>query len=400
LGGLAKLRPGRVAATAAAITALWAAPASADTVVSLTFDDGWANQLIGKPMLAEHDLNATYYIITGRVGNPGYLTWNEIAALHADGNEIGGHTVNHVDLTTPGLSEDEKRSEVCNARHALLAHGFPQVSFAYPKGEYDAASQQIVEECGYLSGRDASSIPLGEWQGAETIPPLDRWAIRTPGTIDKDDSLTDIQGFITDAEAIDAGNGSADAWVPLAFHHICDPVEDEACDLPEDEGGLDGQYITPSDFNGLLDFLETRGSLGTHVQTVAEVISGITEPPTSPPSQAQLGLRSIRSQAKGKTKIVFDVSGPGGLEAVDASGAKTSAVSAKKRRARIKPTSKFVPKAGRATLVIVPSKTGNRKLKRKGKLSVPVRVTFTPLSAGSPVSQTVKVKLRLKRRQR
>ena len=77
-------------------------------------------------------------------------------------------------------------------------------------------------------------------------------------------------------------------------------------------------------------------------------------------------------------------------------GAGASAITAKKRRARIRPASKSVAQAGNVTLVIRTSKVGKRILRRKGKMTVPVRVTFTPLS-GAASSQTVKVKLRLKR---
>jgi hypothetical protein len=48
-------------------------------------------------------------------------------------------------------------------------------------------------------------------------------------------------------------------------------------------------------------------------------------------------------------------------------------------------------------LVIKPSNAGKRVLKRKGKLKVPVLVTYRPVEA-SPISQTFRVRLRLKRR--
>lgn len=455
-----------------ALTLGWAltsgvSTATADTTVSLTFDDGNADQLAAQPILAEHGMAGTFYIITGRVGNPGVFSWEDIASLHADSNEIGGHTTNHVSLTEEPL--DQARAAVCDARQILLARGYPQVSFAYPRGDNDPATEGLVEECGYLSGRDVTPTP--EWETnvvAETIPPLDRWAIRTPGTIDKTDTLSDIENWITDAEPL---GETSEVWVPLVIHHICDPPN-PACDDPDQ---VDGQYITSSDFDALLDWLALRESIGTHVETVAQVIDPDTQPPVSQIScdgapcqtgfytrpvsatlsatdpgssglkgiryttdgstpnassplytgpipvnspttikfraedhvgnvgpvesqtiQVAFGLRSIRSLDNGKVKISLDVSGPGGLEAVDDSVAGTSAVGAKRRRGRIRPASRFVPQEGRVTLVIVPSKAGKRKLSRKGKLAVPVRVTFTPF-AGVATSQTFKVKLRLKR---
>ncbi len=452
-------------AIAAAITAFSAAPASADTIVSLTFDDGNANQLAAKEILADHEMRATFYIITGRVGNPGVFTWDDIASLHSDGNEMGGHTSNHQSLTA--LPPDQARAAICDARQALLARSYPQVSFAYPFGNNDAVTEGLVEECGYLSGRDVTPIAQWAMEDRETIPPANPWALRTPGSIDVNDTLAEIQTWIMDAEVVDQTED--DVWIPLVFHHICDPPN-PACADPDQ---VDGQYITSSDFDALLDWLQAREPMGTRAETVAEVIDPDTQSPTSQIScdggpcqtgnyshavsatlsatdpgssglkgiryttdgsepsassplytgpipvtspttirfraedhvgnvespvksqdiQVTFGLSSIRSLANGKAKVTLDVSGPGGLEAVDGSVAGAAAGA---KTGRIRSTSKFVPQAGQVTLVIVPSKAGTRKLRRKGKLVVPVRVTFTPV-AGLATSQTHKVKLRLKR---
>jgi hypothetical protein len=103
---------------------------------------------------------------------------------------------------------------------------------------------------------------------------------------------------------------------------------------------------------------------------------------------------SFKSLPNGTGRLTLDVTGPGELEAMDgAAGA--SAAAAQSRTAEIKRTSKSVGQAGRVTLVIKASKAGKRILRRKGKLTVSVLVTFTP-EAGSPDTQTIKVKLRLR----
>jgi peptidoglycan/xylan/chitin deacetylase (PgdA/CDA1 family) len=262
---LARLRPGRVAAIAAAITAVWAAPAAADTTVSLTFDDGNANQLAAQHILADHGMEATFYVITGRVGNPGYFTWDDIASLNGDGNEIGGHTTNHQSLTS--LPTDQARAAVCDARQALLARGYPQDSFAYPRGDNNAATEALVDECGYSSGRDVTPISTWDAQGErETIPPANPMALRTPGSVDVNDTLPEIKDWIMDAERVDQTEG--DVWIPLVFHHICDPAVTNCAD----PNGVDGQYMTPSDFDALLDWLQARAGSGTHVNTVGDVM--------------------------------------------------------------------------------------------------------------------------------
>jgi peptidoglycan/xylan/chitin deacetylase (PgdA/CDA1 family) len=459
-----------------------AAPAEAELNVSLTFDDGNADQMPTVQILTDHGMTGTFYIISGRVGQTakGYMTWSQVQSIFDAGNEIGGHTRNHVHLA--GLTAQQQNAEICGGRDDLLAKGYPQVSFAYPFGDHDATSEAQVEACDYLSGRRVGGIGGTGEPKADTIPPQDQWLVRTRGSVDVNDTLPEIKDWITDAEAVDAGNGSADAWFTLVFHHLCDPNVSNC----SDPNGVDGQYITPQDFDSLLDFLENQNS--TQVLPMAQVmdpippssqircngstcqsgpyagpvsvtlsgtdaggsgVSGVqniryttdgsdptgsspvytgpiavgstatikfraednarnVESPIhsqtisiSPPPEGGGGgtlgaLTSTKSLPNGTAKLVFVVGGAGTLDAVDASGTGASAVASKKRGARIKPASTFVAEAGDATLVIRASKAGKRILRRKGKMKVPTRVTFTPQS-GSPASKMVKLRLRLKR---
>jgi hypothetical protein len=350
--------------------------------------------MLALPILDAHDVDGTFYIIPSRIGGSGYMTWSQVQQVFDAGNEIGGHTQNHLHL--PTLPEEQQRSEICDARENLLARGYPQVSFAYPFGDHDATSESLVEECGYLSGRGVAGLQRDPGEpDAESIPPRDRWVIRTRGSVDVEDTLPEIKDWIMDAEAVDDGNGSADAWIPLVFHHLCDP------NVTDCEGGpAEDQYITPSDFDALLDWLQARESAGTNVRTIGDVMA----PPSPPPpgggapggSGATLGaFTSFKSLPNGTAKLTLEVTGPGVLEAADGRVAKTAVAAGTNGAARIRPTSKYVPQAGEVTLKIIPSKAGKRILRRKGKLSVLVRVTFSPVT-GSPMSETVRVKLKLK----
>jgi peptidoglycan/xylan/chitin deacetylase (PgdA/CDA1 family) len=452
-----------------------ASTAAADTKVSLTFDDNFADTLPAVQMLDEHDMQGTFYVIPGRVGNTasGYMTWAQVQSIFDRGNEIGGHTQNHLNL--PTLPPAQQETEICGGRDSLRARGYPQVSFAYPFGAHDATSEGLVQECGYLSGRRVGGIGGDGEPKSDTIPPEDPMLVRTRGSIDVNDTLTEIMDWITDAEDDDAANGSADVWFTLVFHHLCDPLVTDCLASPAED-----QYITPQDFEALLDWLQPRAATGTRVVPMAQVMDptppsgsqilcngapcqpGLYGPvsatftgtdsggsglwgiryttdgstpngssplyiPGSSPAidlsagttirfraednarnlettvhsqtiaVATLSVLSRRFLANGTAKLTFQVNGPGTIVAVDASGAGSSAVAAKKRAPRIKRASKAVAQAGRVTLVIRASKAGKRILRRKGKLKVPVRVTFTPIG-GSPTSQTVKVKLRLTRR--
>jgi hypothetical protein len=199
------------------------------------------------------------------------MTWDQLADFAADGNEIGGHTVNHTDLTSVNTSI--ATAEVCNDRQALIAHGFNATDFAYPGGAYNTTVEGIVRNCGYSSARRSwglctigvaapDCIPTTGDPVAESLPPRDIWATRTILSLRAWNTLSDIEGAITRAE----NNGGG--WVTLVFHHVCD-----GCDP-------DGYSITPTTFGGLLDWLQPRAATGTNVRMVRDVIGDRT-PPTS-----------------------------------------------------------------------------------------------------------------------
>ncbi|GAP58171.1 calcium ion binding protein [Arthrobacter sp. Hiyo1] len=64
-------------------------------MVSLTFDDGNADQLTAEATLRSLGLVGTFFITTGWIDQPTYLTTANLQQIAADGNEIGGHTVTH-----------------------------------------------------------------------------------------------------------------------------------------------------------------------------------------------------------------------------------------------------------------------------------------------------------------
>src|SRR5512137_338952 len=70
-----------------------------NTVVSLTFDDGDADNYSVRSVLAENNLHATFYVVSGFTNSNYYMTEDQLRDLYNDGNEIGGHTLSHTNLT-------------------------------------------------------------------------------------------------------------------------------------------------------------------------------------------------------------------------------------------------------------------------------------------------------------
>src|SRR6266545_4463299 len=208
--------------------------AAASTVVTIGFDDGTADQLDAVPILQAHGMTATFFVNSGSIGDAEHLSWEDLHSLFGAGNEIAGHTVNHVNLGP--LTAAEARQEV--------------------------GTELVVRDCGYNSGRGVAGISkMGPF--AETIPPLDPYATRTPPNPKKSTKLSTLQLYVLNAEA----NGGG--WVQFLFHRLC-----EQC----------GPYaITPAKFTALLDFLQGEVAGGrVTVQTTAQVIGGPVSPPVIP----------------------------------------------------------------------------------------------------------------------
>src|SRR5262245_31222832 len=85
-----------------------------NTTVSLTFDDGDADNYSVRETLAKYHLHATFYIVSGFIGKDGYMSADQIRDLYVDGNEIGGHSLNHLEL--PTLDGADLRREICQDR--------------------------------------------------------------------------------------------------------------------------------------------------------------------------------------------------------------------------------------------------------------------------------------------
>ena len=111
-----------------------ASSARAQTIVSLTFDDGIATQAPVASVLQSKGMRGTFYINSANISSPDpyFMTWTQVNAIAGAGHEIGGHTLDHKRLTD--LTDAQQRSEVCDDATALRSHGYTVTDFAYPYG--------------------------------------------------------------------------------------------------------------------------------------------------------------------------------------------------------------------------------------------------------------------------
>jgi peptidoglycan/xylan/chitin deacetylase (PgdA/CDA1 family) len=232
--------------------------ASAKTVVSLTFDDGNADQFTqGAPMLQSHGMHGTFYINSGLIGQAGKMTWDQVHQLANQGNEIGGHTLDHQDLTT--LTTAQATNEITQDRQNLIAQGFTPTAFAYPFGASNSTIEGIVRQAGYSNARTIANLAnQGSCQSCPTandIPPADPYNIFTNSSIQSSTTLATMEWDVTNAESHGGG------WVPIVIHHIGTNTAD------------DPYRVDPATLQAFLDWLQPRAANGTVVQTMTQAFN-------------------------------------------------------------------------------------------------------------------------------
>lgn len=131
--------------------------------VSITFDDGFCKTFEhAMPVLAEHGIPATMFIVADRIGGDNdwmhrrgmprrqLMDASQIRDMHEAGITIGSHTLTHPHL--PECTPVVMRSEIADSKARLEdVLSVPVRHFAYPHGIYDDSARELVEQCGYHS---------------------------------------------------------------------------------------------------------------------------------------------------------------------------------------------------------------------------------------------------------
>ena len=117
----------------------------------ITFDDGNASDHdIALPRLLARGLSAEFFVLTGRLGQPGSLDAERVRALLAAGMGIGSHGIAHCDWT--GLDEADLTEELSVSRSVLeTLCDRPVTGVGIPFGRYDARVLRAVRAAGYMA---------------------------------------------------------------------------------------------------------------------------------------------------------------------------------------------------------------------------------------------------------
>jgi peptidoglycan/xylan/chitin deacetylase (PgdA/CDA1 family) len=116
---------------------------------ALTFDDGGSSALTIARELEKHGWRGYFFVTTGRIDTPGFLSADQIRELAAAGHEVGSHSDSHPTYMG-ALSRPEIAHEWTHSRELLTnILGSPPATAAVPGGFVSGAVIEEAASAGY-----------------------------------------------------------------------------------------------------------------------------------------------------------------------------------------------------------------------------------------------------------
>ena len=121
------------------------------TIIILTFDDGHiSNYTTAFPILKKYRFKAHFFITTGWINKPNYMTEKMIKELSNYGMAIGSHTITHRFLTK--LSKSEIIKELRESKKLLEKITLKEVKYlSIPGGRVNKKILKLAKDVGYKS---------------------------------------------------------------------------------------------------------------------------------------------------------------------------------------------------------------------------------------------------------
>jgi len=157
------------------------------TDIAFTFDDGNRSDLeIAAPALEAAGFNGAFFILTGRFGQPEYLTPDDIRTLKAAGHDIGLHGRDHVRWRD--IDDDQLLDETENALTELNAIiGNDQRHIAIPFGAYN---RRVIAHL--------KRLPIGKIYTSDGGPTTSARRIQSRTSMRADTTLNDLRHILDD----------------------------------------------------------------------------------------------------------------------------------------------------------------------------------------------------------
>ena len=156
-------------------------------VIAITFDDGFVSNLVeAVPLMKKVGVQAINYLVADRLGQTSdweareggeadpLMDESQVREWLAAGHQIGAHTCTHPRLSF--LSRDQAKEEIFASKKKLEDRfGLPLEHFAYPYGDYNQTTVELVREAGFKT-----AVTMHRGVNLPNTPPfeLKRWTAR------------------------------------------------------------------------------------------------------------------------------------------------------------------------------------------------------------------------------
>lgn len=213
-------------------------------LVSLTFDDGWETQYsAARPAMQQYNFPATFYISTGFLGTPDYMTNAMVQTLKDEGNHIAAHTVTHPHL--PTLTDQQLAIELGDSKSYLqTTFGTDANDFASPFGEVDARVMTFVKNY-YTTHRGV--LPGFNYKDDT----FDIYDLKVQNILNST-TTAEVQGWINQALA-------EKSWLILVYHAVLN--------------NADTYDVTPANFASQMQALsQSEATVVTIDQAISEIL--------------------------------------------------------------------------------------------------------------------------------
>jgi hypothetical protein len=228
-------------------------------LITLWFDDVWLSQYTSGAihLMDEKGFVGALSVPTGLIGNPEFMSWDQIRTLQAKGWETTSHSVSHI--CDPAKYDAQTTAyELLHAQEQLKSQGLRADNFVMPCGysQYVLPNVVAFARLRYLSyrraGEEVNLLPLKNPYN------LKSFSVTTTTT------LNDIKKWVSITS-------QHKAWLILVFHQI---------------DGLKLRYdVDINKFNNILLIVKKSGLA---VVLPSEVLQTCIElPPAPPPLQAR-----------------------------------------------------------------------------------------------------------------
>ncbi len=232
----------------------------AKTVV-LTFDDSVRSHLeVVAPLLKQYGFGGTFFISHAWMNDKEYfLTWEEVAELHAMGFEIANHTWTHAGFDTPRQAA-RLAGEIALVENELARVKVPKpVTFGWTGNKFGPESLAVLEQAGFRLARRGMQpeAPYGSMELGPLFDPVRHHALLVPSAGDAYPDWT-LEHFKTVVDRAVEGQAAV-----VQFHGVPD-VKHPWVHTPEERFKEYMAYLKQGGFNviamrDLLPYLPEKG---------------------------------------------------------------------------------------------------------------------------------------------